>query len=166
MGLQANHRRFQMNKKICIVLTASACALSACVAVPVGPDGQLYVYPPGVPPGAIAPGGSVYADHRSPQFPTSLPARLYPANEAATQTGIVTGSVTNMMNGKGRFQLQYMGELLVGEATKAGEGRGVASAYGASGARMSCEYTMNSPRQGVGTCVFSNGAQYRVHIGA
>jgi hypothetical protein len=30
---------------------------------------------------------------------------------------------------------------------------------------MSCEYQMNSPRQGAGTCVFSNGAQYKVHIG-
>lgn len=155
-----------MKRTLYAALSAAACALSACVAVPVGPEGQLYVYPPGVPPGAIAPGGAAYPDHRSPQFPAALPARLYPVNEAAIQTGIVTGTVTNMMNGKGRFQLQYMGEVLVGEATRAGENRGVASAYGAGGTRMSCEYQMNTPRQGVGTCVFSNGAQYRVHIGA
>jgi len=153
-------------KKIVLAALSAASALSACVAVPVGPDGQLFVYPPGVPPGAIAPGSAAYADPRAPQLPLTLPARLYPANEAATQTGVVTGSVTNMMNGKGRFQLQYMGEVLVGEATRAGEGRGVASAYGASGTRMSCEYQMNTQRQGIGTCVFSNGAQYRVHIGA
>jgi len=155
-----------MNRLIATAVSAASLALSACVAVPVGPDGQLYVYPPGVPPGAIAPGGSMYADPRSPQLPVTLPARLYPANEAATQSGIVAGSVTNMMNGKGRFQIHYLGEILTGEATRAGEGRGVASAYGASGTRMSCEYQMNTPRQGIGTCSFSNGAQYRVHIGA
>lgn len=155
-----------MKTSIGAAFSTAALFLSACVAVPVGPDGQLYVYPPGVPPGAIAPGGSMYADSRAPQFPATLPARLYPANEAATQTGIVTGTVTNMMTGKGRFQLQYMGEVLVGEATRVGENRGVASAYGAGGMRMSCEYQMNTPRQGSGTCAFSNGAQYRVHIGA
>jgi hypothetical protein len=151
-----------MNRFIAIVASAASLALSACVAVPVGPDGQLYVYPPGVPPGAIPPGGP---DPRAPQYPVALQARLYPANETASQTGIVNGTVTNMMTGKGRFQLQYMGEMLIGEATKVAEGRGVASAYGPGGTHMSCEYLMNSPRQGVGTCTFSNGAQYKVHIG-
>jgi len=154
-----------MNRLIATAASAGLLALSACVAVPVGPDGQLFVYPPGVPPGAIPPGGSTYADNRAPQFPATLHTRLYPANETATQTGVVTGTVTNMMTGKGRFQLQYMGETLVGEATKVAEGRGVASAYGAGGTHMSCEYQMNTPRQGVGTCSFSNGAQYKVHIG-
>lgn len=155
-----------MNRFIATAVSAASLALSACVAVPVGPDGQLYIYPPGVPPGAIPPGGHVYADNRAPQFPAALPARLYPANEIATQTGIVTGTVTNLMTGKGRFQLQYMGEVLIGEATKVAEGRGVASAYGPGGTHMSCEYQMNTPRQGVGICTFSNGAQYKVHIGA
>jgi len=151
-----------MNRFIAITASAASLALSACIAVPVGPDGQLYVYPPGVPPGAIPPGGP---DPRAPQYPVALTARLYPANETATQTGIVNGTVTNLMTGKGRFQLQYMGETLIGEATKVAEGRGVASAYGPGGTHMSCEYLMNSPRQGVGTCTFSNGAQYKVHIG-
>ena len=44
--------------------------------------------------------------------------------------------------------------------------RGVASAYGPSGAYMSCEYQMNSPRQGAGVCTMSNGAKYQVHIGS
>jgi hypothetical protein len=30
---------------------------------------------------------------------------------------------------------------------------------------MSCEYQMNTPYQGAGTCTFSNGARYQVHIG-
>ena len=151
-----------MNRLIAITASAASLALSACVAVPVGPDGQLYVYPPGVPPGAIPPGGP---DPRGPQYPVALTARLYPANDVATQTGVVNGTVTNMMTGKGRFQLHYMGDTLVGEATKVAEGRGVASAYGRGGTHMSCEYQMSSPRQGVGTCVFSNGAQYKVHLG-
>jgi hypothetical protein len=93
--------------------------------------------------------------------------RLYPENEIATRTGMVTGTVANMMNGKGRFQLQYGNEILTGEATRVSndEGKGIASAYGSSGAYMSCEYQMNSPRQGTGTCTFSNGARYTAHIG-
>jgi hypothetical protein len=42
----------------------------------------------------------------------------------------------------------------------------VASAYGPTGMFMSCEYQMNSPRQGAGTCSLSNGAKYQVHIGS
>ena len=153
-----------MNRFIAITASAASLALSACVAVPVGPDGQLYVYPPGVPPGAIPPGGP---DARAPQYPVALTARLYPANETATQSGIVNGTVTNMMTGKGRFQITYAGETLTGEATRvSGDDRkGIASAYGPSGSFMSCEYQMNSPAQGAGTCMFSNGARYKVHIG-
>ena len=47
-----------------------------------------------------------------------LHARLYPDNDTATQTGMVSGTVTNMMTGKGRFQLNYKGEVLTGEATR------------------------------------------------
>jgi hypothetical protein len=94
--------------------------------------------------------------------------RLYPANDIANQTGMLTGSVTNMMTGKGRFQFQYQGELLAGEATRVSgeERKGIASAYGPSGTYASCEYQMNSPVQGAGTCMFSNGAKYQVHIGS
>jgi len=94
--------------------------------------------------------------------------RLYPANEVATQTGILTGTVVNMMTGKGRFQLNYKGEVLTGEATRVdGDARkGVASAFSPSGAYMSCEYQMNNPRQGAGTCSMSNGAKYQAHIGS
>jgi hypothetical protein len=79
----------------------------------------------------------------------------------------VSGTVTNMMSGKGRFVLDYKGELLSGEATRVSgdERKGVASAYSQTGSYMSCEYQMSSPYQGAGTCAFSNGARYRVHIG-
>jgi hypothetical protein len=80
---------------------------------------------------------------------------------------VVSGTVTNMMSGKGRFVLDYKGEVLSGEATRvSGDDRkGVASAYSAAGSYMSCEYQMSSPYQGAGLCSFSNGARYRVHIG-
>ena len=41
-----------------------------------------------------------------------------------------------------------------------------ASAYSPAGSYMSCEYPMNTPLQGAGTCTFSNRARYRVHIGS
>lgn len=149
---------------LCALIGAAALA-AGCVAVP-GPDGHFVYYP--LPPAAsgypAAPGAPAGP---AAQFPAVLQARLYPANEIATQTGVVSGSVTNMMTGKGRFQLVYQGETLVGEATRVdGDARrGVASAYGAGGAFMSCDYQMSTPRQGAGTCTFSNGAQYKVHIG-
>lgn len=100
--------------------------------------------------------------------PTSLPARLYPANDVATETGVVTGVVTNMMTGKGRFNLDYKGDTFSGEATRVSgdDRRGVASAFSPSGAYMSCEYQMSSPYQGAGTCTFSSGAKYQLHIGS
>src|SRR2546428_1693738 len=104
----------------------------------------------------------------TPTAPATLQARFYPANEIAAQTGIVSGTVTNMMSGKGRFLLDYEGELLSGEATRVSgdERKGVASAYSKSGSYMSCDYQMNTPFQGAGTCTFSNGARYQVHIGS
>jgi hypothetical protein len=100
--------------------------------------------------------------------PSVLQARLYPANDAATQAGMLSGTVTNMMTGKGRFQLVYQGETLVGEATRvAGDERtGVANAYGQRGTYMSCSYRMTTPYQGTGTCTLSTGATYSVHLGA
>jgi hypothetical protein len=166
----------KVQKRLALALTVPAFALSGCYVIPVGADGY-----PAWPPGAVwGPGTST-----SPTLPASLPsngsasraaapaapatlqARLYPANDLATQTGMVSGTVTNMMSGKGRFLLDYKGELLTGEATRVSgdERKGVASAYSPAGSYMSCEYQMNSPYQGAGTCTFSNGARYRVHIG-
>ncbi|MEW6688780.1 MAG: hypothetical protein AB1452_06765 [Pseudomonadota bacterium] len=147
------------NGKLTAALAFSTLALAGCYVVPaVGPDGQpiYHAYP--IPPGPPPPGA----------YPVVLQARLYPDNDLATQTGVVSGTVTNMMTGKGRFQLQYGGEVLTGEATRVdGDSRrGIASAYGSGGAYMSCEYQMNNPRQGAGTCLFSNGARYKVHIGS
>ena len=105
--------------------------------------------------------------HTFPKAPATLPVRLYPSNDVATQTGVITGSVTNMMTGKGVFNVSYLGEVLSGEATRVSneERRGVASAFSPRGMFMSCEYQMNTPYQGAGTCTFSNGASYKMHIG-
>ena len=104
-----------------------------------------------------------------PSHPSAiaLNVRLYPNNDIASQTGVVNGTVINMMNGKGRFQLQYSGEVLTGETTRVSGDthKGIASAYGSSGSYMSCEYQMDTPRQGAGTCTFSNGARYTAQIG-
>jgi hypothetical protein len=161
---------------LALALALSAGALSGCYVIPIAPDGT-----PAWPPGAVwgpgttpAPGTAAASQPAAPAVPAQRPAapatlqaKLYPANDLATQTGVVNGTVTNMMSGKGRFLLDYRGELLSGEATRvSGDARkGVASAYSPGGSYMSCEYQMSSPYQGAGTCTFSNGARYQVHIG-
>jgi hypothetical protein len=124
---------------------------SGCYVVPMNPEGTAHmVVAGGTPPPAV------------------LQARLYPANELASETGVLTGTVANMMTGKGRLQLSYRGELLSGEATRVPgeERRGVASAYGQRGTFITCEYQMNTPYQGTGICTVSNGARYQAHIGS
>ena len=145
----------KISKRLCASLVLQASTLAGCYVIPER-DGQYSFY---IPAGPTAQG--------QPALPRVLSARLYPENDLATQTGMVSGTVTNMMTGKGRFQITYAGETLTGEATRvSGDDRkGIASAYGPSGSFMSCEYQMNSPAQGAGTCMFSNGARYKVHIG-
>ncbi len=164
----------RISKSLAAGFAFPAIALSGCYVVPVvDPQGnvqyQHYPLPPaGVP---VAHRSAAYPGYPGaqpvPPPPVSVPARLYPANDLANQTGMISGSVTNMRTGKGRFQLQYQGETLVGEATRHGndEKSGVASAYGHGGTFMQCEYQMNTPVQGAGTCTFSTGARYKLHLG-
>jgi hypothetical protein len=144
-------------------------SVSGCYVMPVGPDASgnpQYVYStaPVVParPGAPAP----VAIATGP-IPATLEVKLYPINDLANQTGVLTGQVTNMMTGRGRFTFGYQGDTLVGEATRVSndDRRGVASAYGPRGIFARCEYQMSSPTLGAGTCTFSNNAMYQVHIG-
>ena len=157
-------------------IAAIPTALTGCYVVPMNPDGSpaypafAIPAPVGVVPGPAPAHGSATQPAQlvtGGPLPTSLPARLYPANAVATETGMLTGSVTNMMNGKGRFQLDYKGELLIGEATRLSndERSGIANAYGARGTYMTCTYKMSTPYQGAGTCNLSNGAAYDVHLG-
>ena len=145
------------------VLALAATATSACYVVPtMAPDGTVrYGHYPLPPAGTSAPPPTAGAT------PATLSVRLYPSNELATPTGVVTGTVTNMLTGKGRFVANYQGEVLNGEATRVSndDKRGVASAFSPSGMYMSCEYQMNTPYQGAGSCSFANGAKYQMHIG-
>ena len=154
--------------RLAVALSVQALGLAGCYIVPVGPDGNYAIYIP-THPSPTYPGQTPVPSTLAgqPAQPRVLHARLYPENDTATQTGMVAGTVTNMMTGKGRFQVQYAGEVLTGEATRvSGDDRkGIASAYGPSDSFMSCEYQMNTPMQGAGTCNFSNGARYKVHIG-
>lgn len=145
------------NKRLAIALTLPAFALSGCYVVPVAPDGT---------PMWPAPAAAQQPIVASPTAPVVMQARLYPSNDVASRTGALTGTVTNMMTGKGRLQLAYKGEMLIGEATRVAddERRGVASAVGSNGTYMSCEYQMRTPVQGTGICNFSDGARYQVHI--
>lgn len=146
-------------KRIAIALALPALSLASCYVIPVAPDGTPILVAP--PPPAARPGAPGAA------FPAVMQARLYPANEAASRIGPLSGTVTNRMNGKGRLQLVYKNEVMIGEATRVAddERRGVASASGASGSYMSCEYQMRTPVQGTGICAFSDGARFQVHIG-
>ena len=157
----------------------AALSLSGCYIVPVGSEDLAKIHllmqqqanqPPAAsaaPKAAAAQTAS--ATPASPQVtvPTSIQARFYPVNEIATENGMVSGTVTNMMNGKGRLQVTYRGELLTGEATRVAndERKGVASAWGPNGSFMSCDYQMSSPVRGAGTCSVSDGARYQVHVG-
>ena len=74
-------------------------ALAGCYIVPTA-DGNYSVYVPVTPPPLQ---GQPAVASSQPAMPKVLHARLYPDNDVATQTGMVSGTVTNMMTGKGRF---------------------------------------------------------------
>ncbi|KFB66279.1 hypothetical protein [Candidatus Accumulibacter vicinus] len=161
--INMNKRTHLFGRRTGVGLVVATSIVSACYVVPTtGPDGTVqyshYPLPPAGTPLPPPAGGAT---------PATLTVRLYPSNEQATHTGVVSGSVTNMMTGKGRFVVNYLGEVLSGEATRVSneEKRGVASAYSSGGMYMSCEYQMNTPHQGAGTCSFANGAKYQMHIG-
>lgn len=154
------------------LLGIATAALSACYVVPVrAPDGTVYYDPYPLPPV----GTPIAAPAQAPapgtgsgsQLPAVLNARLYPSNEAAAPGGVISGTVTNMMTGKGRFQVNLLGEVLTGEATRVSneDRRGIASAYGSKGTIMSCDYQMTTPYQGTGDCRLSTGATYTLHLG-
>ena len=130
--------------------------LGGCVVVPLYPDGTPAVV---LAAGAAAP---IVAPTQ-----LTLPVRLYPVNQAAAASGVVSGMVTNQLNGKGSFTLNVAGETLSGEATRSGANatQGLANAAGSKGTYASCRYRMNSPSQGSGECSFSTGAVYQLHIG-
>ena len=137
--------------------------MGGCYVLPMDRYGNP-IYPS--PPPSYG-GKAVPASQAKKSGPITISARLYPNSDLAAETGVITGTVTNMLTGKGRFNLSYKGENYTGEATRVSNDsrRGVASAFSPAGGYMSCEYQMNTPRQGAGTCLFANGAKYKLHLG-
>ena len=163
--LNGNTRSPLRIMRFAAAVACSGLLLSGCYVTPLGRDASgkpVYAYttvPLPVVSGQSAASGPV---------PAVLNVKLYPINNIANQTGMLVGQVTNMMTGKGRFTFNYQGETLVGEATRVANDkrRGIASAYGPSGAFAKCDYQMSSPMMGAGTCTFSNSAMYQLHIGS
>ena len=166
-------------------LLAAAAAVSAsgvlagCYVIPMDPrytpSEQAAVVAGKAAPSPVPQGG-----------PTSLMARLYPLNDVAGGMGPLTVTLTDNASGHAGFTLAYGGEVLQGEATRValdypgfgrvhrevyGDGRmpagqrGIASAAGARGMFVNCEYALTAPNRGAGACLFSNGAKYQVHFG-
>lgn len=169
-------------KKSILAATLAAPLVSGCYVVPLG-SGQVdklvrlmeqqNAAPPALNAMPFAPAAKPAApvaaqgSTQPPKGAPTLPARLYPINDIATENGMVAGTITGTSDGKARFQFNYRGESLVGEATRvSGDDRkGVATAWAPSGAFMTCEYQMSSLARGAGTCSFSDGARYQVHVG-
>ncbi|MDH5537549.1 MAG: hypothetical protein OEZ08_18515 [Betaproteobacteria bacterium] len=168
-GSTAETRTGARFARLAAVAALPVIVLSGCYVMPIGQDAAgnpHYIYSTApVAPTPRQPGGPLVVP--GGPMPAALNVKLYPINDLANQTGVLTGQVTNMMTGKGRFTFNYQGETLVGEATRVDNDhrRGVASAYGPRGMFARCEYQMSSPTMGAGTCTFSNNAMYQAHIG-
>ena len=163
-----------MSIRLGVAATAATLVVSGCYVIPVTSDRTGWQaaneYPAVVAYGSY-PAAADLRRRRCLQLPVApaiLHARLYPINDLATQTGMLAGTVTNLMTGKGRFELDYRGERLVGEASRAASQTrsGIANAYGERGTYMSCAYRMTTPYQGTGTCNLSSGERYQVHLGS
>jgi hypothetical protein len=147
------------------MITASVIA-TGCYVVPVQQDGRPYPVAGGV---IVAPPPVAAATLIAP--PPAAPAvanlRLYPTNDAASRIGVVSGQVVNTLDGRGQFSIAVGTETFTGEATRtlSKSNSGVASAAGSRGGFLTCQYTMSTPTQGVGTCSLSSGATFRMHLG-
>jgi hypothetical protein len=141
-----------------IALAAMGSALSACYIMP------LNQYPASHTNAAFNPAqGTAFVPIAAVRPPFS--ARLYPSNEAASRIGTVAGVISNPERGHGEFSFNLAGESFIGEATRAPNStKGVANATGNRGGFVRCDYAMSAASLGTGTCQFSNGAQYSMHI--
>ena len=140
--------------KLFATLFASSSLLSACYVVPVNhaPVTSNSAYP-------------AYSNVAVVAVRPIYTARLYPTNDAAAAMGRVSGTITNPERGQGGFSFVLAGENFVGEATRAsGTSRGTANAAGNRGGYAKCSYTMSSTVLGTGTCTFSSGAAFDMHI--
>lgn len=132
-------------------LASISTLLSGCYVVPMNQAGGAY--PPAV---AAAP---------APVVRPVYTARLYPVNDYAASMGRIAGTISNPERGHGEFAFTVANETYVGEATRAStSAKGSANAAGNRGGYVKCIYTMSSTVLGTGTCTFSSGAMYDMHI--
>lgn len=112
--------------------------------------------------------GAVNATQPAVVTPVPRPvytARLYPTNDTAAGMGRIAGTISNPERGHGEFSFTVNGESFSGEATRPdGVNKGTANATGNRGTYAKCTYTMSRAALGTGTCVFSNGAVFDLHI--
>lgn len=164
-----------------LLVLVTASMLTACYVMPIDPrTGQAY---PLQSQQQVVP--AVYAPVNTN---TIFQAKLYPINDQARKAGVLTATATDTNNGRGVFNVLFMGENLAGDASrvdasapgfghiyrevlgvnseKVVTGRhGIANAYGSNGTGVQCEYQMTSKDIGTGACLFSNGAKYQMHFG-
>jgi len=140
--------------KISAVIAITAATLSGCYILPANQ------YPNG--PGANNAGAVVVPIGA---YRPAFSARLYPGNPVAAKLGGVTGNISNPETGHGEFTFNLGGEQFAGEATRTPNStKGVANATGNHGGFVRCDYMMSSAALGWGSCTFSNGARYDMHI--
>lgn len=141
-----------------IALAAIGSTLAGCYVVP------LNQYPASGNNPAFNPSqGTAFVPVTAVRAPFA--ARLYPGNEAAAKLGTFSGFISNPERGHGEFTFTVGGESFAGEATRAPNStKGVANASGNRGGYVRCDYSMSNASLGTGSCVFSNGALYSMHI--
>lgn len=168
-----------------VLATGLAASVAGCYVVPIDSHGNPVpiVYSPQSNSAAAYPPPAVTQPQPVPQV---FQARLYPLNDLAGKMGTLTATVSDSANGHAAFAIPYGTEMLQGEASRVagdypgfgnvhrqvyGEGRmptgqrGIASATGARGTFVNCEYALNGVNRGTGACLFSNGAKYQLHFG-
>lgn len=143
-----------MALRLALVTALAGSALSGCYIVPLGQ------------PAPNVASSQTYAVAPLPVSQT-FSARLYPSSPDAAQYGLVNGTVTSDLNGRGHISALIAGEQFQGDATRTTSSRtGVANAAGSRGGMLSCKYTMNSSTLGSGQCVLNNGPTFTMHIGS
>lgn len=143
-----------LNVKAIVTLAALCSALSGCYVVPAQhyPAGHPHSQAPVAAAPVVAP-RPVYT------------ARLYPVNDVAASMGRITGTISNPERGHGEFAFLLGNESYAGEATRApNSAKGSANAAGNRGGYVKCDYTMTGSGLGTGSCAFSNGARYDLHV--
>jgi hypothetical protein len=145
-----------LNLKTVFSIAALSATLSACYVVPV----QSYSNS----------NNSLHNQNATAMAVVPLPrpvytARLYPTNEAAAAIGRIAGTISNPERGHGEFSFTVGSESFAGEATREpGSAKGHANASGNRGGFVKCDYAMSSASLGSGSCTFSSGARYDMHV--